>query len=231
MDIAKFNKELGTKIAIARSLEKSDEITAAIKIWVEVSEMTLRFSKSRNLDFSFRNMLIKKTEGIVQHIKNLKSGKTIEDISVEEIEPFIEEIQDQETTEVISSEELKPKESFNEEFLPFDEKGSNAVESKDVKFVEDTEFKNIPDGFKEIHPNEDFKIITPHDDGYVEKILKKDIDMSIFNQKKEEIGQTQNQVNIKLEQPKDGTKVICFACGAELPAKTKICPDCGSTIN
>ncbi len=225
MDISKFNKELGTKIAIAKSLEKSNEITAAIKLWVEISEMTLRFSKSQNLDFSFKNMLIKKTEGLIQHIKNLKSGKIIEDISGEEIEPKVEETPDQEIIDAVSS-----KESFNEDFLTDDEEVSKEIESKDVKFIEDSELKNIPNGFKEIQPKEDFKIITPHDNNYVKKVLKKDIDMSIFTPKKGENSQTQNQGKIELEQPKDNNKVICFACGAELPAKTKICPDCGTTI-
>ncbi len=225
MDISKFNKELGTKIAIAKSLEKSNEITAAIKLWVEISEMTLRFSKSQNLDFSFKNMLIKKTEGLIQHIKNLKSGKIIEDISGEEIEPKVEETPDQEIIDAVSS-----KESFNEDFLADDEEVSKEIESKDVKFIEDSELQNLPNGFKEIQPKEDFKIITPHDNNYVKKVLKKDIDMSIFTPKKGENSQTQNQGKIELEQPKVNNKVICFACGAELPAKTKICPDCGTTI-
>ncbi len=225
MDIAKFNKELGTKIAIAKSLEKSNEITAAIKLWVEISEMTLRFSKSQNLDFSFKNMLIKKTEGLIQHIKNLKSGKIIEDISGEEIEPKVEETPDQEIIDAVSS-----KESFNEDFLTDDEEVSKEIESRDVKFIEDSELQNLPDGFKEIQPKKGFKIITPHDNNYVKKVLKKDIDMSIFTPKKGENDQTQNQGKIELEQPKNNNKVICFACGAELPAKTKICPDCGTTI-
>jgi len=225
MDITKFNKELGTKIAIAKSLEKSNEITAAIKLWVEISEMTLRFSKSQNLNFSFKNMLIKKTEGLVQHIKNLKSGKIIEDISGEEIEPKVEETPDQEIIDAVSSEE-----SYSEDFLTDDEEVSKEIESKDVKFIEDSELQNLPDGFKEIQPKKGFKIITPHDNNYVKKVLKKDIDMSIFTPKKGENGQTQNQGKIELEQPKDNNKVICFACGAELPAKTKICPDCGTTI-
>lgn len=225
MDIAKFNKELGTKIAIAKSLEKSNEITAAIKLWVEISEMTLRFSKSQNLDFSFKNMLIKKTEGLIQHIKNLKSGKIIEDISGEEIEPKVEETPDQEIIDAVSSEK-----SYSEDFLTDDEEVSKEIESKDVKFIEDSELQNLPNGFKEIQPKEDFKIITPHDNNYVKKVLKKDIDMSIFTPKKGENDQTQNQGKIELEQPKNNNKVICFACGAELPAKTKICPDCGTTI-
>ena len=225
MDIAKFNKELGTKIAIAKSLEKSNEITAAIKLWVEISEMTLRFSKSQNLDFSFKNMLIKKTEGLIQHIKNLKSGKIIEDISGEEIEPKVEETPDQEIIDAVSSEK-----SYSEDFLTDDEEVSKEIESKDVKFIEDSELQNLPDGFKEIQPKKGFKIITPHDNNYVKKVLKKDIDMSIFTPKKGENSQTQNQGKIELEQPKDNNKVICFACGAELPAKTKICPDCGTTI-
>ncbi|MFW9938484.1 MAG: hypothetical protein ACFFD5_12605 [Candidatus Thorarchaeota archaeon] len=225
MDIAKFNKELATKIAIAKSLERSNEITAAIKLWLEISEMTVQFSKSRNLDFSFKNMLIRKTEGIVQHIKNLKSGNTIEDISVAKIEPQVEKTPDQEVIDSISSEE-----SYNEDFLVDDEKINKEIEPQDVKFIENSEFKNLPAGFKEIQPKDDFKIITPHDNDYLEKVSKKDIDMSIFKPKEGENGQTQNQENIELEQPKDSNKVICFACGAELPAKTKICPDCGTII-
>jgi len=182
------------------------------------------------LDLSFKNMLIKKTEGLVQHIKNLKSGKFIEDISGEEIEPKVEETPDQEIVDAVSSEESTPKESFSEDFLTDEEKENNAIESKDVKFIEDSELKNIPNGFKEIQTKKDFKIITPHDNNYVKKVLKKDIDMSIFTPKKGENDQTQNQGKIELEQPKDSNKVICFACGAELPAKTKICPDCGTTI-
>lgn len=225
MDIAKFNKELGNKIAIAKSLEKSNEITAAIKLWVEISEMTLQFSKSRNLDFSFKNMLIKKTEGIVQHIKNLKSGKVIEDISVEKMEPLVENTPDQEVIDSTGSEE-----SYSEDDIADEKEATKDIEPPDVKFIHDSEFKNLPKGFKEIQPKNDFQIITPHDKNYVEKISKKDIDISIFKPKQNENSQTQNQDDIELEQPKNSNKIICFACGAELSTKTKICPDCGTTL-
>ncbi|MFX1411292.1 MAG: hypothetical protein ACFFA6_13160 [Promethearchaeota archaeon] len=229
MDIAKFNKELATKIAIAKSLERSNEITAAIKLWVEISEMTLRFSKSRGLNFSFRNMLIKRTEGILHHIQNLKSGKGIEDRLVKETESKLEEPPSQELREIDSPEEINSKGAKIENLSIKRDNKSNGIDTKEVKVIDDSEFKNIPDGFKEIHPAKDFKIVTPHDEEYVEKLLKKSTDMSILTPKKGEDEQIQSK--IELEQPKDNNKLICFACGAELPAKTKICPDCGSNLN
>ncbi len=64
MDITKFNTQLGAKIAKAKSYEKNGDKESAIKLWIEISEMTLNFSKSPDLDFSFRNMLINRTEQI-----------------------------------------------------------------------------------------------------------------------------------------------------------------------
>ncbi|MFX1316409.1 MAG: hypothetical protein ACFE9T_11135 [Promethearchaeota archaeon] len=229
MDIAKFNKELATKIAIAKNLERSNEITAAIKIWLEISEMTLRFSKSRGLDYSFRNMLIKRTEGILQHIQNLKSGKGIEERLVKETELELEEPPNQELRENTSPKEIDSTETEIDNLLITHDKKSNRIDSKKVKIIDDSEFKNIPNGFKEIHPSEDFKIITPHDEEYVEKLLKKVSEMSFLKPKEGEDEQIPNK--IELEQPKNSKKLICFACGAELPAKTKICPDCGSHLN
>ena len=72
MDIELFNKQLAIKVAKATNLEKRGEIKNAIDAWLEVSEMSLKFSKTRGIDSTFRNMLIKRTEKIVDHIKSLK---------------------------------------------------------------------------------------------------------------------------------------------------------------
>ncbi|MBA7542339.1 hypothetical protein ES705_34660 [subsurface metagenome] len=88
-------------------------------------------------------------------------------------------------------------------------------------------FKNLPKGFKEIEASEDFEIVTPHDKDYVEKIIKQDINMSIFKHDKQN---SQPQQHIELEQPKDDKKIVCFACGTISPSNTKICPNCGTEL-
>ena len=84
MDLSAFNKELGIKIAKAKVLERNDMVSAAIAIWLEISELALKFSKSRNLDVSFKNMIINRTQGIFQHVKNLKAGQHNEKQIIEE---------------------------------------------------------------------------------------------------------------------------------------------------
>ena len=71
MDITKFNKTLKSKVALAKSYEKNDEINLAIKLWLEITEITLNFSKSQSIDTVYKNMLITRTKNILDHIKNL----------------------------------------------------------------------------------------------------------------------------------------------------------------
>jgi len=77
MDITQFNKELGKKIAIAKTYEIKDDIQAAIQQWVEIAEIALNFSKSPKIDPIFKNMIIRRTKGILAHIKNLKESQII----------------------------------------------------------------------------------------------------------------------------------------------------------
>ena len=217
MDITKFNKELKTKVALAKSYEKRNEIDAAIKLWVEISEMTLKFSKSRNLDSTYKNMLITRTKGIVQHIKNLKAGKIEKELFEEEIFFEEEEAQKSLPTEIIEKRDTQEIEAT--EITP-----NEPVEDKSVKIVDESEFKNLPKGFKEIQPTEDFKIITPHNQEYVNKRL---------SQGKEPTHDLESKQDEKvIKSPERGENLVCFACGYDKnPKNAKICEGCGTELN
>ena len=115
MDIAKFNKELGTKIAMAKSYEKHDNSEVAIKLWIEISEMTINASKDPTIETPFRHMLITRTEQIFEHIRSLKTPKEVQFIE-EEIIPTKEDIQIQEATE--DTNDITPKSDVSQTDLP-----------------------------------------------------------------------------------------------------------------
>jgi len=243
MDIPKFNKELKTKVSIANSFERQNNLQDAVKTWIEITEMTIRASKSPRLDASYRNMLIKKTQEIIEHIKRLKfkiAEPKRKEIIIEKIIPSNEIIEEQEpsatTIEVESlSHEITDINSSHQEHLK-----NKITDLNEIKIIEDSEFENMPIGIKEVEASKEFKIITPHDDEYVKKITSQDINMDIFqsqgdaklqdNQDPKNIDVDPSQVRIEFEPPKNGNKMICFACGAELPSNTKICPTCGAKL-
>ncbi|MFX1298246.1 MAG: hypothetical protein ACFFD2_25750, partial [Promethearchaeota archaeon] len=155
MDIAKFNKELGYRVAKATGFENNNKINEAIDEWVEISEMVIRASKTPNLEFSYRTMLIEKTKQIIEHIKSLKLNLARER-KMEIIEEFTDglevgEVSDNSVKNGIDSTEFgigsPPKEEVEEE-AAFPKKKSNVIE--------DSIFKNLPKGFKEIKASEDF---------------------------------------------------------------------------
>lgn len=230
MDITKFNKNLAEKVAKANAYEKNNRIQDAIDTWVEISEMALNASKTPNLDFSYRSMIIKKAQQIIEHIKELKAKikKSIEPSTSLIDDAFDEEFfQESDSSEEIIYEETEqksPKAASTSKEI-----NNNDIPKKDneTKFVEDSDFKNLPKGFKEIEASEDFEIVTPHDKDYIEKIIKQDIDMSIFKHDKQN---SQPQQHIELEQPKDDKQIVCFACGTISPSNTKICPSCGTEL-
>ena len=231
MDITKFNKNLAEKVAKANAFEKNNRIQDAIDSWVEISEMALNASKTPNLDSSYRAMIIKKAQQIIEHIKELKAKikKSIEPSTLLIDDAFDEELfheSDSLEKNVFEEMEHKPPKATSTS----NEINNNDSPKKDneTKFVEDSEFKNLPKGFKEIEASEDFKIVAPHDKDYVEKIIKQDIDMSIFKHDKQN---SLPQQHIELEQPKDDKKIVCFACGTISPSNTKICPSCGTQIS
>jgi len=230
MDITKFNKNLAEKVAKANAYEKNNRIQDAIDSWVEISEMALNASKTPNLDFSYRSMIIKKAQQIIEHIKELKAKiqKSIEPSSLLIDDAFDEEPfqEDNSFKENIyqETEQKSPKATSISKEINYKE---TFKKDKESKIVENSEFKNIPKGFKEIEASKDFEIVTPHDKDYVEKIMKQDIDMSIF---KHDNQNSQPQQHIELEQPKDDKEIVCFACGTISPSNTKICPSCGTEL-
>ena len=230
MNIANFNKELSYKVAKANGLEKHNKIQEATDLWFEITEMTLRMSKTPNLNFSYKSMLIDKTKQMIEHIKNLKQ-KLISQRRVEqriEQKPIPQRIDSEVDTKPTLSEikvESVPNlisESSNEPEINIPQD-----DVKEVKAVKDSDIKNIPIGFTEIETTEDFKIITPHDKNYVKKRLNEDHNLDIS--KKEETGLPLPK-RIEPDPPIDTSNIICFACGSEISSKSKKCPTCGTDL-
>ncbi|MFX1445599.1 MAG: hypothetical protein ACFFHV_19460 [Promethearchaeota archaeon] len=223
MDIKKFNEVLSSKIAKAKSFESHGDLDVAIDLWIEISDLTLKASKQPDLDFTYRHMLISKAEQIINHVKELKNPKKevpiVEDIKIEEGIIQIPEINVD-----VNSEDEKSNNIKDEDFsVDFSAKVNDSNE-KEHKIIENSEVNNMPDGIKEIEPLKDFKIITPHDPNYVEKMKKmnKDVDINVYKKPKGEPSKEEEDV---------GDKRICFACGAILQPKTQICPECGTKLN
>ena len=223
MDIAKFNKELKTRVALARGLEKRNEIDSAITLWLEISEITLKYSKSRGIDATYKIMLINRTKGILEHVKNLKAGQVEKILFEEEEEAYIqdEEIQKAETSEIIEKENLSPEKKEKKGIRP-----SEPVQKNETEIEEEPNFKNIPKGFKEIKTSTDFKIVTPHDENYVKKHLSQEENPS----QQQKILPEQNR--FEFDQPEDSEHLICFACGYDKNMKdAKTCGSCGTKLN
>jgi len=228
MDIATFNKELGNKIARAKGLERNDNIKAAIKLWLNISEMALRFSKSRNLDVSFRNMIINRTQGIFTHVKNLKASQ-------HEDEKIIDEVQPQEEFPLLEH-PLEIEKNEKSAFSKPEKQETNHLNStiSSDKIVENSEFEKMPKGFKEIQVPEEFKIITPHDNNYVKKRLSQVEKIDVSTPKREGSKGDRFQPSeerIEFDQPEDSKKLICFACGTENLIDEKSCKSCGTELS
>ena len=214
MDISKFNQELGVKIAKARAFEKFNELKKAVKLWIEVSEMIIAASKTQGLDFSYKNMLITKTQQILEHIKDLKSPKKKE--IYEQIKPKEEISLEQVPLEVNEDEPsiLKETETISQPI-----KSSEKIESNclaDDNWMDKLNFSSPPEGIVEIKAPKNFKIVTPHDPNYVDKMKKMSDEMDMGN--------------LKIREKKERTprdKIFCFACGEEIVGSPKICPNCG----
>lgn len=219
MDVAKFNQELSYKVAKANGLEKHKRFQEAIDLWLDISEMALNASKTPNIEVYYKSMLLEKTKQIINHIKDLKSKvygrKEKEQISRQELIPHSKFSEEQ------------PKVEMNEDKIEDSDNIETSEDIKDVKIIENSEIKNLPIGFKEIEPSKDFSIITPHDKDYVKKMLSQDHDTSVFTHDNKEVKAPSQQEPYP---PSDKTKIICFACGSEIPANSEVCPTCGSNL-
>ncbi|MFX1389727.1 MAG: hypothetical protein ACFE9Z_06690 [Promethearchaeota archaeon] len=226
MDITRFNKELAERIAKAKRFEKNNNIKSAIKMWLEVSELTISLSKSRNLNVSFKNMLINRTKQIFEHVKYLKSGQIRKEQYRESYPSQEERYQPQELPQ------------YNYE-IEEDTQGQDISgnENLDIetpnKTIKNSEFKLLPKGFKEIKTTEDFKIITPHDEDFVRKQLDKAFDSEYFAKRRQETeNNSKSQGRMEFDQPEDNKNKICFACGYDKNShKDKVCKNCGTNLD
>ncbi|MHA1337294.1 MAG: zinc ribbon domain-containing protein [Promethearchaeota archaeon] len=212
MNISKFNKELGTKIARAKSFEKFGEIKSAIDSWLDISEMVLKKSKESTIDNHYRNMLLKKAREIMDHIKYLKAKyqQPIESISkVDKSQPIT-----MDKEEASSIEELNNETEYDSEI----DSKSKGPELQKIKRKKDIEFKNLPEGVIPIEPPKEIKVITPYDKDYIKQRLEqaKKMDMSIFSSKKT----SENEIG-------EDKIVVCPMCGKENPPGTLRCENCG----
>jgi len=226
MDITQFNKELANKIASAKRYEKNGDIKLAIKLWLEISEMTISLSKNTKLDASFRNMLMNRIKGIFEHVKILKSEQLEEEVYIENNSAL------HKSSELRSSFKSKSKVSQEQEIN--EKTDSKLINNRSQKIIEDSDLKNLPEGFKEIKTSEDFEIITPHDKDFVQKQLDKALDSDYYKIKKQEDSERayKQPERLNFDLPKDGKNKICFACGYDKNLiKDKICRNCGINLD
>ncbi|MBD3196507.1 MAG: hypothetical protein GF311_11120 [Candidatus Lokiarchaeota archaeon] len=253
MSINKLNRALKILVGKAKGYENVDKIDDAIDTWVEITEMTIKASKNPKLDASYRNMLINRTQGIIAHIKelkNLKEEKYIEKTESKR-EEFFEELpsapshEPSPTPNSDTSQNEPTKSQGPQKSKPYIKKTSDLPSTPKTKpspdIVEDSEFKNLPKGFKQIKPMSDFDILTPHDPDAVKKREELAKKSEYFNelQKKRNEQSTKKSKSphtsksdggeIQLEKKSEDGKVICFACGETIETKGKLpkCPNCG----
>ena len=230
MDIAKFNQELSYKINKANGLEKHNKVQEAVDLWLEICDMTLRVSKTPNLEFSYKSMLIDKTKQMINHIKNLKQ-KLISQRRVAqrtEQKPIRQSIDSEINTELTQSETiLKPASNSVSENSNESETIITSDDIKEVKAVKNSDIKNLPIGFTEIETTEEFKIITPHDKAHIKKIQENDHSLDFSKKEKKDLPLPKR---IEPDPPINGSNIICFACGSEISSKSKKCPTCGTDL-
>ncbi len=230
MDIAKFNQELSYKINKANGLEKHNKVQEAVDLWLEICDMTLKVSKTPNLEFSYKSMLIDKTKQMISHIKNLKQ-KLISQRRVTprlEQKPVRQSIDSEIKTEPSQSDTiLKPASNSVSENLNKSETSITPDDIKEVKVVKNSDVKNLPIGFKEIETTEEFKIIAPHDKDHLKKIQEQDHSLNISKKEETDLPLPKR---IEPDPPIDESNINCFACGSEISSKSKKCPTCGTEL-
>ncbi|GAG63255.1 unnamed protein product, partial [marine sediment metagenome] len=158
MDIAKFNQELSYKINKANGLEKHNKVQESVDLWLEICDMTLRVSKTPNLEFSYKSMLIDKTKQMINHIKNLKQKLISQrrDAQHTEQKPIRQSIDSEITTEPTQNETiLKHMSNSISENSNESEVIITPDDIEEVKVVENSDIKNLPIGFTEIETTEE----------------------------------------------------------------------------
>ncbi len=191
MNIELFNKQLALKVTKATNLEKGGDLKNAIDTWLEVSDMSIKFSKTRGIDSSYRNMLIKRTGQIVERIKTLK-------LKLAEAERIHEE-------PVSFEKEYEYQESVKSDQHIEDLSDSNNLNNNSNDHAYE-ELPEVPGEIVEIKASKDFKILTPHEE----------LDMDIFKDNKSVVLANDDGSNVNNEesgQQDHDKNIICFACG------------------
>ncbi len=230
MDIAKFNQDLSYKINKANGLEKHNKVQEAVDLWLEICDMTLRVSKTPNLEFSYKSMLIDKTKQMISHIKNLKQKLISQRRVAQRIEqkPVRQIIDSEVKTEPTQNEIIfKPASNSVSENSNESETSITPDDIKEAKPVKNNDIKNLPIGFTEIETNEEFKIITPHDKDHIKKIQEQDHSLDFSKREKKDLPLPKK---IEPDPPINASNIICFACGSEISSKSSKCPTCGTDL-
>jgi len=247
MDISKFNEALRKLVGRAKRYEKAGNLEEAIEAWLRVSEFTLRTSKQRDLDSSYRNMLISRTEGIINKIKVLKAELNKPKAEhAPPLEPKVEEkhIVKAETSSI--SQQMPPpqEEAQSEEKDRLKQKvttlgptkiskekpkaeDSSELDTRSGKappeapeIIEKSEFKNLPNGVKQIKPSKNIEVLTPFDSELVKRRLGEDIHLSGLK----------SQENTEADEISKKRKIICSVCGEVNSAEREICKNCGTEL-
>jgi hypothetical protein len=223
MNIKKFNQVLSAKIAKAKSFENHGDLETAIELWLEISDLTLKASKQSDIEFTYKHMLINKTEQIIQHIKELKSPikkeSVDEDIKIQEsftAAPEIKQDTLKKEKQINNNEKMKSSSNHSHFDNDFVQKNHNVIDKPVVN--------RNSGGIKEIEAPKEFRIITPHDPKYAEKMkkLSEETDLDVFKKTKDTYGREEKNLD---------EKRICFACGAILPPNIKVCTECGTKLD
>jgi len=243
MNVSQFNKALSSLINKAKLAENHNNLDDAIKGWVKVSEFALKASKDPKLDSTYRKMLMDKTQAIIEHIKELKQIKNqpkrkkkriqkpvIEQDTREKMDEALKEPLPKIPKEIPKEEPKEPKEIEidQQEDMEMTKIKKRKPKRPNLDIIEESEFKNLPEGVKELKTSEDFEIITPYDSEAVEKRLTQDVDMSTLQPNKNgEQNDLKSSPSKNSKLGKGDQKVICFACGQENPPGVKKCVNCG----
>jgi hypothetical protein len=247
MDISKFNEALRKLVGRAKRYEKAGNLEEAIEAWLRVSEFTLRTSKQRDLDSSYRNMLISRTEGIINKIKVLKGELNKPKVEhAPPLEPKIEEKQIEKGETSSISQEMPPsqekaqsekggklkqkvttlgptkisREKSKTEYSSEADTRSEKAPPEAPEVIEDSEFKNLPNGVKQIKPSKDIEVLTPFDSELVKRRLGEDIHLSGL----------EGQENTEADEISKKRKIICSVCGEVNSAEREICKNCGTKL-
>jgi hypothetical protein len=207
--IVAFNEKLKELVEEAKQYEATKNLKKAIKTWIEISDLCLKFAKKPDIDISFKNMITKKTRNIINHVKSLKQTVSQKERrwiakEEEEISDFFHNLPEtpSDVPEIYDSSGTK----------------DGDMASSDQKIRRRPDTQNLPDGFKEIKAKDyDFDTIIPQDES---KVISKDQGETADS--KTPTSQTVPK-HKKIGRP-------CPFCGANIGENDKVCSHCGTPI-